>query len=928
MRPDKRTRPDITPVSKYPDLEKPGIHALMQLLKLSLMTTRGDIIFRGASYVQRLAAGTEGQVPHYDANGEPVPGDIGDISGVLPATKVEVAELGTAYYDDVQDYINFFGNRTILSGGALTDNGDGTVAMASCKAWCKESDSDTAVGKFFDFDGAVSIALTDLTANIIYLDYNKTNGSATPQVVVATAPATHGFKQDHILVGVVYLDGTDAHVVQADFLGIQIANRTHMHEVEHHGPHRSSGAVTSATGTRNLIITAGVFYYGLNRKTILPFNTSRTGTADQDEANKLHDADADFAATDVGKDAHNVTDDTYGEITAFVNSGELTLAADTFPDGNEVHNVDWFSYWYYDGDASPSAVWVEVKGSTQISNSQYNDVDTGLVNFTANRFGVHWVYMDMDGKHIHIVYGQGDYKVNEAVEATVPSLLPNAVTKFGVLIAKIICQQGTDTLTILYPWTTVFMSTLATDHGSLGGLDGDDHPQYIKDTEFTAAEDILVGTGSGTFNQITLAALQILGKKAAGAVVNVTMAELWAMLSGAPAAAVDMNGQFFSDMPIENGATVPASPRTGEMFLHTPTGRDVLIMYDGSNWIPIISLGTMTMYVDKTDGSDSIDKGTGVDSDAFATVQYAVDQIPGLVDGNVAIYITAEDYGESVTIRGKKYTGDYTITLQGVLSSQETATADSMVQGTGATQGSLTDTGAFTGNSYANMLLHVATLDEYRLIDSHTNDVLTIVGAFSGSGAYVWTVYDWGTTLYKITVAEAQIGVRVNDIRCTNYYGFWVRENSEAIFTRCKADDSFYCTRGVGELNECYGTNTSTHRAVQSARMGEVTVYRSKFYQASANANCARCNDSGILSLAKGTILECASATGTNGLYAYTGAIVFMYSAASDGYCRVRGCAIGVKARTGAQVGNTTNVQYSGNTVDEEDSTAQSAHIS
>jgi len=74
------------------------------------------------------------------------------------------------------------------------------------------------------------------------------------------------------------------------------------------------------------------------------------------------------------------------------------------------------------------------------------------------------------------------------------------------------------------------------DHGSLGGLSDDDHPQYIKDSEYTAADEVMVGTGVGTYNQITLAASQFLGKKAAGAVVNLTAAEALTILGVASGA--------------------------------------------------------------------------------------------------------------------------------------------------------------------------------------------------------------------------------------------------------------------------------------------------------------------------------------------------------------------------------------------------------
>jgi len=44
--------------------------------------------------------------------------------------------------------------------------------------------------------------------------------------------------------------------------------------------------------------------------------------------------------------------------------------------------------------------------------------------------------------------------------------------------------------------------TIVTDHGGLTGLLDDDHTQYIKDTEFTAKGDLLVGSGSGTFDNL------------------------------------------------------------------------------------------------------------------------------------------------------------------------------------------------------------------------------------------------------------------------------------------------------------------------------------------------------------------------------------------------------------------------------------------
>lgn len=76
------------------------------------------------------------------------------------------------------------------------------------------------------------------------------------------------------------------------------------------------------------------------------------------------------------------------------------------------------------------------------------------------------------------------------------------------------------------------------DHGSIAGLSDDDHTQYIKDSEFTAADEVMVGTGAGTFGQVTLAASQFLAKKAAGAATNVTAGEARTILNVADGADV------------------------------------------------------------------------------------------------------------------------------------------------------------------------------------------------------------------------------------------------------------------------------------------------------------------------------------------------------------------------------------------------------
>lgn len=58
----------------------------------------------------------------------------------------------------------------------------------------------------------------------------------------------------------------------------------------------------------------------------------KTGAADATAANKLHDADGGFAASDVGATIWNTTDDTGTDVSGFVDTGELDLTHDIMAD--------------------------------------------------------------------------------------------------------------------------------------------------------------------------------------------------------------------------------------------------------------------------------------------------------------------------------------------------------------------------------------------------------------------------------------------------------------------------------------------------------------------------------------------------------------------------------------------------------------------
>ena len=197
-----------------------------------------------------------------------------DSTAVIPATAIEAAEVGTATYDDVQDFINAQGSRGKISGGATTNNGgDGSVATTTAgTGMVRNDDTDIAPLVFFDWPQNATISMTDDSTNYIYADYN----SGTPQIVVSTDAATL-YKQTYVLLSIVWRDGTEQHIIDVDPEPADGHKRTAMHLLEDQGVHRASGLVASNSGTQKLAVSEGVIWSALTRNTTAALDTNVAG---------------------------------------------------------------------------------------------------------------------------------------------------------------------------------------------------------------------------------------------------------------------------------------------------------------------------------------------------------------------------------------------------------------------------------------------------------------------------------------------------------------------------------------------------------------------------------------------------------------------------------------------------------------------------
>jgi len=170
----------------------------------------------------------------------------------------------------------------------------------------------------------------------------------------------------------------------------------------------------------------------------------------------------------IGSNGLNIT------ITAGVfYAGIDRLTLDAYDSNNTV-----FHLYFYNGSE-----WIQDSANI-INNTHYNDITSGLSELTANRYGVHWVYEEVEG-HVVVLYGQGDYTLSNAQESQPPSSVPEYLNAYGILIGRIIVKKEDSSFTETASYFgTVFPSTASADHGELAGLTDDDHNGiYYTETE-------------------------------------------------------------------------------------------------------------------------------------------------------------------------------------------------------------------------------------------------------------------------------------------------------------------------------------------------------------------------------------------------------------------------------------------------------------
>jgi len=315
----------------------------------------------------------------------------------------------------LQDVVTYSWSAAILSGGGITDNGDGTVSTATGEAMLRTSASESATLMSTSFPAANNLALTNNATNYVYADYN----AGSPQILVTTSSADFNC-EDKCHLYTISREGTKLHIIDARNQNVD-ANRKLRRRFYDTGvlEHTDGGTNLSSPSARYLAVSAGSFYYALVKHTHDAYDTSVAGTA----------------------------------------------------------NANVYDTYYRDGAGG----WTKTVDQKSIDNASYDDSDGTLGSLTASYYGIHWAYLIVGTTpRLAIIYGQGNYAtLNDAKAAATLVSVPPAIAGNGVLIGRVIIQQGASTITeTSSAFATTFEAGGVPLHNSLASIQGGTTNEY------------------------------------------------------------------------------------------------------------------------------------------------------------------------------------------------------------------------------------------------------------------------------------------------------------------------------------------------------------------------------------------------------------------------------------------------------------------
>jgi hypothetical protein len=373
------------------------------------MTTLGDTIYGAVSGVAtRLAGNITTTKQFLSQTGDGANSASPTWSTITSSNVVMPTLIGTPTYTTQNDFNNSFGSTGRKTGGVASDATGSKVAVTGGTGFIKATDDDNAQLIPFNWSAPADISIPADSSRYIGVEYN----SGTPQIVTKTS-STWDYDTEFPLARVVndtvnsaeelYVVNTPWWVTDGMTNIIQALRSFGLVRRDDY----VGGLMLSATGTRNVAVSAGTVWAALNDTAFAGLDTSVTGTFEY------------YWKSSTG--GWQKSDATQYSVLQYNDVSQATLQNLS---ANKYANV-----WVY-GEMSDSTITIALL----YPQAQYNTAA-------------------------------------EAEAKSAPDNVPPHISQLGMLLGRYIIKQGVDApISTQSVFTTKFGTSVVTSHANLGSL--------------------------------------------------------------------------------------------------------------------------------------------------------------------------------------------------------------------------------------------------------------------------------------------------------------------------------------------------------------------------------------------------------------------------------------------------------------------------
>ena len=185
----------------------------------------------------------------HNANGwEVFVGDVEDTDVTYDNVWLSGQTSGTT----LEEWYNVTQSAGRFSGGTITDGGSGTVDVAAGSGLIKDTDSDTGVNRYVEWDAVSNLSLSE---GYNYVFYNATAGQ-----IQATTTEANIIRNDNFNLGRVFRQGSSVLIRLCGQNLWNLNRRLHRVGDELFGVQRAEGLVTTVATQRQFNVSGGVLW--------------------------------------------------------------------------------------------------------------------------------------------------------------------------------------------------------------------------------------------------------------------------------------------------------------------------------------------------------------------------------------------------------------------------------------------------------------------------------------------------------------------------------------------------------------------------------------------------------------------------------------------------------------------------------------------